>query len=125
MVKKVLSQDQKDQQEGDKKRRQLERRDTPTQVDRDITSRFASLSAIDIDVRKNKDNMTLREAITFHKRKAKEEGRKLSSAFWKKLTEEWAAESSPASQLQVVDKTQAVDVRLIQVRIGIMEHLCR
>ena len=85
----------------------MERRDTATQVERELQRRFPLLS-VDTDVRRNKDNKTLREVITHDKKTAKEEGRKRGSSYWKKLGEEWTAETSPSSERHVNDNTEPV-----------------
>jgi len=100
--------------EAAKRRRQLERRDTAMQVDREIATRFPHMSASDIDVRRNSSGLTLREEITKDKREAKASGRKLSSAYWSRLGAEWAPEAAPGRLLEVKDQSQPVDPRLLE-----------
>ena len=99
---KLAANSSKDTKASEHRRRQLERRDTDSQVQRELNFRFPELSSVDTDIRKI-DGKTLRQTIRDDKQSAKAEGRKLSSTYWSALKTKWVAEDSPASYLVVQD----------------------
>ncbi len=98
------------------RRRQLERRDTESQVQREITNRFPLLSHVDTDVRQIA-GQPLRQTLIEDKRSAKLEGRKLGSSYWMGMQDKWLAELSPGAKLVVKDKSEAIDSRLVQALV--------
>ena len=95
------------------RRRQLERRDTDEQVERDIQARFPNLCSSEIDVRLL-DGKCLRDTIRDDKRLAKREGRKLGPKYWQLLSQKVASLTSHAGHLVVKNNTEPVDAKLCE-----------
>ena len=95
------------------RRRQLERRDTDEQVERDIQARFPNLCSSETDVRLL-DGKCLRDTIRDDKRLAKREGRKLGPKYWQLLSQKVASLTSHVGHLVVKNNTEPVDAKLCE-----------